>query len=109
MLFFFTLTKHLTVSGYFYKMFALEKDLDDQTFLVPKKMNKRKIQNPTDHLQNVKKEKRLCQSSNTRNFVSYAKKNSLIKIGDETKKALMTVSKKGDFLSVFKIICNSFD
>ena len=90
-------------------MFALEKDLDDQTFLVPKKMNKRKIRNTTVHLHNVKKERSLCQSLNNRNFVSYAKKNSLIKVGDETKKALMTVSKKGEFLSVFKIICQSFN
>ena len=78
-------------------MFKLKKDLDDQTSLVPEKGNKRKIRKPTDYLQNVEKERNL----NTRNFVSYAKKNSLIKVGDETKKALMTVSKKGTFLLVF--------
>ena len=68
-------------------MSALKKDLDDQTSLFPKKMNKRKLQNPTDYLHNVKKERNLCKNSNTRNLVSYAKKNSLIKIGDETKKS----------------------
>ena len=73
-------------------MFALKKDLDDQTLLVPKKRNKRKIQNPTGYLQNVKKETNLC------NFVSYAKKKSLIKIGDKTKTALMTVSNSGTLL-----------
>ena len=82
-------------------MIALKKDLDDQTSLVPMKMNKRKIQNPTYCLQNVKKEINICQSSNSINFVSYAKKNSLIKIGDETKKALMSIFKKGAFCSVF--------
>ena len=76
-------------------MFALKKNLGDQTLLVPKKRNKRKIQNPTGYLQNVKKETNLC------NFVSYAKKKSLIKIGDKTKKTLTTISKKGTFLLVF--------
>ena len=82
-------------------MIALKKDLDDQTSLVPMKMNKRKIQNPTYCLQNVKKEINVCQSSKTRNFVCYAKNNSLIKIGDETKKALMTIFREGTFLLVF--------
>ena len=95
---FVTLTKHFTVAGLFYKMFALKKDLDDQTSLFLKKMNKKKLQNLTDYLQNVEKERNLCKNSNTRNFISYAKKNSLIKIGYETKKALMTVFRESTFL-----------
>ena len=74
-------------------MFKLKKNLNDQTYIVPEKRNKIKIEKPTDYLQNVKKEKK----SNTKNFVSYAKKNSLIKIGNETKKTLTTISKKVPF------------
>ena len=45
-------------------MFALTKDLDYEKSLVPKKLNKRKIQNPTDYLQNVKKNINECKKSN---------------------------------------------
>ena len=64
-------------------MFTLKINLDYKTSLVPKKLNKRKLQNATDSLQNMKKEINVCKSSNTRSFVGFAKKNFLTKIEDE--------------------------
>ena len=78
-------------------MLALEEDLDDQTSLVPKELNKRKLQNQTDYLKNVKKEKKVCESSDIRNFVGFAKKSSTLKIKNLEEKALMTILKKGTF------------
>ena len=67
-------------------MFSQKLDSDDQTSLVLKKQNKRKMQIQTDYLQNVKKEINVCESSDTRNFVGFAKKSFLIKIEDKIKK-----------------------
>ena len=85
-------------------MFVQEKELYDQTSLVLKNTNKIKIQSSTDYLQNVKKEISLCENSVTRNFVSFAKENSLNTIKDAIEKASNAVLCKGTYL----IVCLSF-
>ena len=81
-------------------MFPQKLDVGDQKSLVLKKLKKRKIENQTDYLQNVMQEINVCESSDTTNFVCFAKKNSLIKIEDKIEKALNAVFCKGICLTV---------
>ena len=82
-------------------MFTLKINLDNKTSLVPKKLNKKKMQNLTDYLQNMKKEINVCESSDTRNFVGFAKKSSLIKIEDKIEKSAKIVVRLGTSLFSF--------
>ena len=82
-------------------MFPQKLDVGDQKSLVLKKLKKRKIENQTDYLQNVMQEINVCESSDTRNFVGFAKKSSLIKIEDKIEKSAKIVVRLGTSLFSF--------